>query len=80
VRIVLSVIVGLRNRSGRWYRHKHVKDLKSAPEIDTPIDESGAAVTNTSVNESPIGVTDDADDALGINNPDSEDEEPEEKQ
>jgi len=41
--IVSLVIVDLRDKSGRWYRHIHIKDLKSLPATDAPTGESGAA-------------------------------------
>jgi len=41
---VMSLIVDLRNKSGWWYRHIHVRDLKSAPNTDTPADESETAI------------------------------------
>jgi len=39
-RLVSPVIVDLRDKSGRWYRHIHVKDLKSAPDDDASASES----------------------------------------
>jgi len=44
-RIISPVIVDLRDKSGRWYRHIHVKDLKSTPKDSTPADEAGASTT-----------------------------------
>jgi len=39
-RIISPVIVDLRDKNGRWYRHIHIKDLKSAPKDSTPADDS----------------------------------------
>jgi len=46
-RIISPVIVDLRDRSGRWYRHVHVKDLKTSPKDNTLADEAGASTTCT---------------------------------
>jgi len=46
-RIISPVIVDLRDKNGRWYRHIHVKDLKSSPKDSTPADEAGASTTYT---------------------------------
>jgi len=47
-RIISPVIVDLRDKRGRWYRHIHVKDLKSAPNITDAEDESGVNDNNES--------------------------------
>jgi len=46
-RIISPVIVNLRDKSGRWYRHIHVKDLKSTSKDSTPADEAEASTTRT---------------------------------
>jgi len=52
-RIISPVIVDLRDKSGRWYRHIHVKDLKSAPAGNAPADQSEAAVASESATDNP---------------------------
>jgi len=46
-RIISPVIVDLRDKSGKWYRHIHVKDLKSTPKDSMPADEAEASTTRT---------------------------------
>jgi len=56
--IISPVIVDLRDKSGRWYRHIHVKDLKSAPSEKIPADETEASVTGTPASEAASDNTD----------------------
>jgi len=72
-RIVLPVIVDLRDKSGRWYRYVHVKDLKSAPTDTTPIDEADDS-TSITADESASLDTDNDNAGESEDSPESEDE------
>ncbi|XP_024885042.1 uncharacterized protein K02A2.6-like [Temnothorax curvispinosus] len=63
-RIVSPVIVDLRGKSGKWIRHIHVQDLKAAPEIPPPGDETreeNAETNSESDNETDAENTSDPD-------------------
>ncbi|XP_018359902.1 PREDICTED: uncharacterized protein K02A2.6-like [Trachymyrmex cornetzi] len=65
-RVVSPVIVDLRDGSGRWYRHVHVKDLKPAPPTPQP-------GTETNMSSDAEGEHD-PDDSDNNNNTDDSDE------